>query len=61
MLYELCMDCDYCDTDRKNEQGKVRCTRFSQYVDLKQLSCSAFCHKRENELYHILRQREGAE
>jgi len=59
MLYELCMDCDYCKTDRKNEQGKVRCTRFSQYVNPNDKSCKDFHHERENELYHILRSIDG--
>lgn len=44
MQYALCMDCDYCKTDRKNEQGLVRCTRFSKYVNANDMECEAF-HK----------------
>lgn len=44
MMYTLCMDCDYCNTDRKNEQGQVRCTKFSQFVNANDMSCKDF-HK----------------
>lgn len=42
MMYKLCRDCDYCKTDRKNEQGQVRCTRFSQWVNSNDKSCNEF-------------------
>ena len=60
MLYELCMDCDYCKTDRKNEQGQVRCTRFSQFVNPHDKSCKEF-QINKNKEHGILRWREGAE
>ena len=60
MLYELCMDCDYCKTDRKNEQGQVRCTRFSRFVNANNESCKEF-QVEGNKEHGILRLREGAE
>ena len=38
----ICEDCDYCKTDRKNEQGQVRCTKFSQFVNPYDMSCKDF-------------------
>lgn len=60
MLCQLCMDCDYCNTDRKNEQGQVRCTRFSQFVNHNDKSCKEF-QTEGSKLYGILRWKEGAE
>ena len=60
MLYELCMDCDYCDTDRKNEKGQGRCTRFAQVVEPNNESCKEF-QVEGNKEHGILRSREGAE
>lgn len=39
MEYTICMDCKYCNTKRTNEEGKVRCTRYSQFVEPNQKSC----------------------
>ena len=42
MEHTLCMDCDYCRSDRKNDKGQVRCTRYSQFVSPNQKSCDKF-------------------
>ena len=58
MLYELCMDCDYCDTNRKNEQGQVRCTRFSQFVNPDDINCEDYYDKEIDKFYHIIKSLE---
>lgn len=42
MEYVICMDCDHCDVSRQNEQGQVRCTRFSRYVNRDDKGCDEF-------------------
>lgn len=34
MKYEQCFACDHCDTKNTNENGRVRCEKFSTYVDM---------------------------
>ena len=38
----FCRDCYHCKTERKNEQGKVRCVKLHKFVDLKDRSCESF-------------------
>ena len=33
-----CIDCDHSSTDRVNDLGQIRCTRFSTFV-----SCTQYC------------------
>lgn len=47
----LCCDCDFCKTDRHNEKGQVRCTRFSQWVDSNQRSCEGYYNSRYLKLF----------
>lgn len=55
MEYHICSDCDYCITHRTNEQGQVRCARYSRFVDANQKSCEAFyCVTRYNGLHFEL-------
>lgn len=53
MEYTLCMDCDYCKTDRKNEQGEVRCRRYSMFVNPNQKSCEGFYNEKYYNLKHL--------
>ena len=45
MKYYVCGDCDYCKIDRMNEQGKIRCTRFSRFVNSYDMACQDFHRK----------------
>lgn len=40
--FTMCMECKYCNKKRENAQGKVRCTRYSRFVDPNQESCDGF-------------------
>ena len=42
MMYFICTDCDYCEKDRKNDDGQVRCTRFSKFVNPDDMECKDF-------------------
>ncbi len=42
MEHNICGDCEFSNTHRVNEQGQVRCTRFSRFVNLNDKSCEAF-------------------
>ena len=46
MEYTICMDCKYCNLKRENEEGKVRCTRYSQFVEPNQKSCDGFYNEK---------------
>lgn len=45
MYYTICSDCSYCKTDRKNEQGQVRCVRFSRFVNSNDKTCEEYHDK----------------
>lgn len=55
MNYTICSDCDYCKTDRKTEQEKVRCTRFSRFVNKNDKTCEAFHYKEMQKIYELLK------
>ena len=55
MNYTICSDCDYCRTDRKNEQGQVRCTRFSKFVNSNDKTCEAYCDKETPKAYELFK------
>lgn len=46
MKFDVCINCDYSDCNRINDEGKIRCKRYSTYVDRE-----GFC-----ENYHSLDQ-----
>lgn len=51
MKYTICSDCEYCKTERTNEQGQVRCTSFSQYVNKNDKTCEAYQSKRMQTIF----------
>ena len=55
MDYTICRDCDYCKTDRRNEQGQVRCIRFSQFVNLNDRSCETYWNEEMKQLYEKMK------
>ena len=58
MEYTICLDCKYCNPKRKNEEGKVRCTRFSQFVSTNQKSCDVFYNEDYYNAKHLALFRE---
>ena len=59
MYYTICSDCDYCKTDRKNEKGQVRCTRFSKFVNSKDKTCEEYRSKGMQKIYDLMKGGEG--
>ena len=41
----ICRQCKHSDTNRKNSEGKIRCTRFSMWVSEFDDCCNAFFPK----------------
>ena len=57
MEHAVCSDCYYCKTERKTEQGQVRCTRFSVFVKPSD-NCDVYITKEMQELIERLRGKE---
>lgn len=54
MEYNICGDCKYCNRQRKNYQGQVRCTRLSQFVNSNDKCCNYFLSKKKYEALEAL-------
>lgn len=48
----ICGNCDYCNTSRVKD-GKVRCKRYSAYVDIEGV-CHEYFNAKKSQIYNQL-------
>lgn len=52
MKHNFCVDCHYCNIDRKNAKREVRCVKYSRFIKQMDIGCDSFFSK---QMYDILR------